>query len=293
MKTIHIDFDGFWQPFDKEDNYFTNLIRKKFNVIIDTNKPDYIFYSCFNPDYEREGIKIFFTGENVRVDFNRFDYGIGFDHLTFGDRYIRWPLYKIYGPNLDKLNGEYYRSLLAQKKCFTIDDIKDKGFCSLVTSNTGDRADPARERFFKRLSEYKQVDSGGRALNNIGAPVQNKMQFISKYKFNIAFENSSTPGYTTEKFIEAAYADTLPVYYGNPIIEKDINLNSIIYLESLDYIDSIIEEVIKLDNDDELYLNRLNQPWFSPEKNQSTEENLLTFFENIFNQDLKLSLIHI
>ena len=75
-------------------------------------------------------------------------------------------------------------------------------FCSMVVSNA-QVSNPIRERFFRLLSEYKQVDSGGRLWNNVGGPVADKQKFIGGYKFNIAFENSAVLGYTTEKIMDA------------------------------------------------------------------------------------------
>jgi len=276
MKVIKLDFDGFWSPFDKEDNYFTNLLRIKFDVVIDKTSPDYLICSCFNPDYSREGIKIFFTGENLRIDFNRFDYGIGFDYMTFGDRYIRWPVCNIL---------KHCYELIDKRKVNLLSDIKNKGFCSLVTSNVTDRADPMREVFFKRLCEYKKVDSGGKALNNIGGSVSNKMEFIEGYKFNIAIENSSGQGYTTEKIIESYAANTLPIYYGNPLVHNDFNMESMIYIKSYNDIDMAVEKIIELDCNDDLYLEKLNQPPLLGGQ-YPVDNDLLDFFGNIFNKSL-------
>ncbi|CCF79843.1 hypothetical protein HBZS_102910 [Helicobacter bizzozeronii CCUG 35545] len=37
--------------------------------------------------------RLVFMGENERIDFNVYDFAMGFDHLEFGDRYLRVPLY--------------------------------------------------------------------------------------------------------------------------------------------------------------------------------------------------------
>ena len=60
-------------------------------------------------------------------------------------------------------------------------------------------------------------------LNNVGGPVADKLAFISEYKFVIAFENSSYPGYTTEKILDPFLVCSIPVYWGNPLIENDFN----------------------------------------------------------------------
>ena len=45
-KVIKIGFRYFWEGLDPEDNFFTNLLRKKYEVVI-SNEPDYLFYSVY------------------------------------------------------------------------------------------------------------------------------------------------------------------------------------------------------------------------------------------------------
>ena len=123
----------------------------------------------------------------------------------------------------------------------------------------------AKERidFFHELSKYKKVDSGGKYLNNINRSIDNKMDFIKDYKFVISFENSSSPGYTTEKLIEPMYANAIPLYWGNPAVHKDFNVNSFINIQSpADYGDAI-NQIIELDTNDDKYMQMVEQPWFN------------------------------
>lgn len=58
---------------------------------------------------------------------------------------------------------------------------------------------------------------------------KNKYITISKYKFNLAFENEiNTPGYITEKIFDCFFCNTVPVYYGASDIEKYIPTNCFI-----------------------------------------------------------------
>ena len=41
---ININFSDFWPGFNKEDNYFYNLLKERFEVKISDN-PDYLFFS--------------------------------------------------------------------------------------------------------------------------------------------------------------------------------------------------------------------------------------------------------
>ena len=117
-----------------------------------------------------------------------------------------------------------------------------------------------RNQLFEQLSRYKIVDSGGRYKNNLGHRVDDKLSFLSRYKFTIAYENSSYPGYVTEKIADAFAADSLPVYWGNPVVDRDFNPASFINYHDLGSNDAVIERIIELDQDDEAYLEVLRQP---------------------------------
>ncbi|MCD7923293.1 MAG: glycosyltransferase family 10 [Bacteroides sp.] len=85
--------------------------------------------------------------------------------------------------------------------------------------------------------------------------VKDKLDFISKYKFNIAFENSSVLGYTTEKLMEPFIVDTVPIYWGNPEAYKDFNEKAFINVNVFSSLEEAAEFVVKVDSDDDAYLN--------------------------------------
>lgn len=193
-----------------------DILKKHYAVIVDSHKPDYIFYSCMGLEHlNYDGIRIFFTGENVRADFNFCDYGIGFDYMSFEDRYLRYPLYLCYMTTMEKVNTKhlYITPEILHKKT---------RFCTFVVSNGG--ADEKRIQFFDFLSQYKRVDSGGRYKNNIGTAIKDKHTFLESGKFNIAFENSSTNGYTTEKLFDAFASHTIPIYWGDERISMPLDV---------------------------------------------------------------------
>jgi alpha-1,4-fucosyltransferase len=43
---------------------------------------------------------------------------------------------------------------------------------------------------------------------------------MSKYKFHLAFENSESESYVTEKYYLALSSATIPIYFGAPNIEQ-------------------------------------------------------------------------
>jgi hypothetical protein len=57
---------------------------------------------------------------------------------------------------------------------------------------------------------------------------ERKRQFLSPYKFTIAFENYVYPGYQTEKLYDAMRCNTLPIYCGDPNIGDIFNTKSFV-----------------------------------------------------------------
>lgn len=243
---IKIWFEGFWKDFNREDNFISEVLQKRYDIILDKQHPDFLFYSVFNSKFLKyDCVKIFYSGENITPDFNLCDYAIGFDHISFEDRYLRYPLWLLYLP--------YYCVKDENGRCVDTIERRDntkESFCSFVYSNK--RADKVREDFFINLSKYKQVDSGGKLYNNVGGPIKNKIEFESKHKFAIAFENVSQNGYTTEKIISAFASGAVPIYWGDPAITKDFNEKAFINCNGCT-IDEMVHKVIEADQNQRRY----------------------------------------
>jgi hypothetical protein len=272
-KKIKIDFSDFWGGFDKTNNYFYNLLKEEFDIDI-TDNPDYLFFSVFgNKHINYKCKKIFYTGENMAPPLHYCDYSFSFDYLE-DERNHRLPHYLLYDGYYELQRPKIIDESLAKRK-----------FCNFVVSNNGCQE---RNTFYTELSKYKKVDSGGRFANNIGYAVDNKVKFQSEYKFSIAFENNAYrpqhPGYTTEKIMEPMTVNSIPIYWGNPEIGKEFNTKSFINVYDFDSIDSVINYIEYLDNNDKKYLDLLNQPWFTeyniPENNKI--ENIKSFLYKIF-----------
>lgn len=280
--------------FNPYDNFIINLLKKHYEVELSPN-PDYLIFSVNSTDYLKYNcVRIFYTAENLVPDFNICDYAIGYHYLDFGDRYIRYPIYLVDGFIAYK-NDDYatdlYRAIHKHERAE--EAIKHKtDFCSFVYSN--DKASKNRQTLFEKLSEYKRVNSGGKYLNNMGGPISNKLEFQSKHKFAIAFENTSTPGYTTEKIVHAFSADAIPIYWGNPLIGKEFNEEAFINCHKLGLTENaddlifkkIIECVKVIDQNDDLYYKMLSACALSEENNIEDQKNKLeNFLINIFSQN--------
>ena len=277
MKTITLKFVDMATGFTPDNNPLCKFLSQFYKVEL-SEKPDYLLYSVFGYEHLKYNcIKIFYTVENQSPDFNICDYATGFNYLQFGDRYLRFPwCYFFEIP---------FARMLAKTEFSASDLAKKTEFCSFVYSNN--HASPERQIIFNKLSDYKKVASGGRYLNNIGKAVKDKIEFQERSKFCIAFENASTPGYTTEKLIQAFASHTIPIYWGDPTVGQHFNTESFINCHDYNSFDEVVERVKFLDSHDDEYLKLLHTPALKNQNDRDEKlEALHAFFENIFNQPL-------
>jgi alpha(1,3/1,4) fucosyltransferase len=111
-----------------------------------------------------------------------------------------------------------------------------------------------------------------------------KLEFQSHCKFTIAFENSSSPGYTTEKLLHAYITGTVPIYWGNPEVTRDFNPASFINCHDFNNFEEVVERVKEVDQNDKLYDEILQEPAFRENAipPQLQKEKLVAFLKNIF-----------
>jgi len=255
LKIDFCDFSGL----NKRNNFFTKLLETVYTVEIN-DKPDLLFFSdaggsTLHKLYSCK--KIFWSGESRTPNFEILDGAITPLELN-NKRHIRMPYYVLgtecNGDDLIKRNDYSEKVLFAKRK-----DV------SFVVSNAK-RKVQHRNDFFRQLNKHIPVHSGGLALNNIGSPIgvggRNKYEFLSKYKFNIAFENKQILGYTTEKIVEAMWAKAIPIYYGDPSINNDFNPKSFINVSDFNSTTDAIEHIMNVDNSDDLYRSYLEEPFF-------------------------------
>ncbi|MCX2492581.1 glycosyltransferase family 10 [Pedobacter sp. PF22-3] len=215
----------------KKEVLDVNLVSEDFDFI-ESATPDFIIFGPYGNDIPPIGnyVRIGYFCENITPDFEICDwaFGIPLEEEFNNPKYkrIQW-----HGISPNQLIKETYRdleSLLHQKN----------HFCNFVYSNPV----PFREEFFRQLSKYKKIDSPGMSMNNMAWPQNNnkalkwnvKRDFLKKYKFTISFENYVYPGYQTEKLYDPMFSDSLPIYCGNPLVNRIFNNDS--FLNTADYL---------------------------------------------------------
>jgi len=281
MPKIRIDFCDFSPNFSKTDNFWMRLLRQRFEIEL-CDQPDFLFYGPYGQAHRlHSGIRILLCGEPIKTDFTVCDYAVTCwkqDH----PRHFYMPQYIEYGPP---------ELLLAREKDPAGALEGRDRFCAFIVSNLS-RKNAHRTRFFERLSRYKKVDSGGSVLNNIGGRIsggsQGKMDFLRRYKFNIAFENNVLPGYVTEKLFEPLAARCLPIYHGAPDVAEHFDPHCILNRSDFQDDDALIERIIELDRDDAQLLELLRRPCF-PDNRPSRfydPTQFLDFCDGIFSNPI-------
>lgn len=300
MNVIKIKFADIPNEFSEKDNFIVSLLQQRFKIEF-TENPEFLFYSNFGNSFlkYKNCVRIFFSGEPVAANFNDCDYAIDYCRLNFGNRHFRAAnfLGNMGQPIDEKIQNrsEVTRALL------------DRNFCNFVYSNERNgRGARLRKEFCQQLMKYKNIDCPGRVLNNIRyntiikeryeqtktfeykvmdeSWADTKIEFLKKYKFTIAFENTAMNGFATEKIFHPIKALSVPIYWGDPGIIKDFNSRAFINCAEYDNnFEKIIKRIIELDNDEEQYLEMLKQPPINNRDIFNEKERLLEYLTMIIN----------
>ena len=281
---------------------------------VDSEEPDFIIFGPYGNDIPQKSDKYTRIGyfcENIKPDLSICEWAFGMVSETIVNdaRYRRIQWHDLDPQDLVKPVDFDAAEIAAGKK----------KFCNFFYSHRV----PYREEFFRQLSRYKKVDAPGKSMNNMpgidekyqGSLWERKRKFLSEYKFTIAFENYSYPGYQTEKLFDAMQVNSIPIYCGDPNVELTFNTKSFVntadhikantpianWLEKHsqpDFVDirpqfyktpihrirrklksmgrdrkmhfqlnrfdfgPLIERIIELDENDDKYIQMLNEPWF-------------------------------
>lgn len=290
MKTVKLNYAGInEEEFNKEQNLIYDVLKLNGYDVQISDDPDYLVcdFSGDNP-YSYCGtpqVRIMYSSENLIPDFTLIDYAICPYPIQFADRNFQlpvcvWP--RNHWQALATKDRNYTREFLQEKKYFA-------NFISSHESEYNIRGD-----FFKKLCEYKRVESPGSYLNNMpnGETVHwlndSKPDFQRKCKFTLCFESTMHYGFVTEKIMDAFYADTIPVYYGSPTVTEIFNKDAFINVADFDSFEAAIERIKELDQDDEKYLEMLRQPILvDPDYPRRLEEELNQYICHIFDQPLE------
>ncbi|XP_061196588.1 alpha-(1,3)-fucosyltransferase 11-like [Saccostrea echinata] len=165
-----------------------------------------------------------------------------------------------------------------------------------------------RDAYVEQLMRYVKIDSFGKCLHNKDLPESMReavisyedeqfMDFISYYKFHIAFENAICRDYMTEKLFRALHVGSVPIYMGSPDVQDWMpNNRSVILARDFGSPEELAKYLEYLNKNDEEYnkfleykspggitnsflKNHLQDRSWSTHPSESTESNDLNKFE--------------
>lgn len=279
LAPFRIGFSDMWDGFRPEYNMITLMLQAsgvKRDVIGVTEGPmDVLLFGPFGDAWKKFPIalpKIHYTGENTEpIMRDDIRLNIGFKHLDMNDgRYLRLPLWML---EINWFRADAQR--IGNPKPISIDicckgsaDLESRNkFCAFVVTNP---RQPMRNVAFQWLSQYKSVDSAGRLFNNIGPSIFAglgggggelvKVEFYKQYRFVLAYENDSSPGYTTEKLLHAKAAGCVPIYWGDPKVERDFDTAGFIDARSVTTSGELIRLVKEVEENPELWRKKSAVP---------------------------------
>lgn len=280
MRKIKVGFVDFWDDFNpKNDPIFGKFFLDNFNIEYDNNNPDFLFFSVGgNRNKQYNCKKILFTPENFFCHkYLPLDYELGKQNL------FKYADFSITSFDLDdeknlRLPCYIRRYGFQQKNIIENRNIPKKTKEILYIQRN---CQHFRDNFALKMQKYFRVDCVGNCMRNLNIHVEDKLKFMEDYKFIIAFENSSTKNYNTEKIVDGFLAKTFPLYWGDPNIKEDFNQKSFLYYNDYENEEKFIEEIIRLNSNEEEYYDRLK---INPIKNQELflEKKFINFINKIF-----------
>jgi alpha(1,3/1,4) fucosyltransferase len=299
--SVRVAFTFFWTEIGPEEfQRFFPFLHEKYDLV-PSQDPEVVFYSVFSPHWrpygdpaDRNNVprlppgnyqRVFMTGENLEPDMENCEFAITFSALVDHPNHLRLPLW-VYE------NQGFGYPANALVKCAETDWEKiaaqKTAFCNYVYHHQVSFGDDT----FKLFSQYKRVDAAGRCLNNMNGwtvphdpnRLAGKLEFLRRYKFTLALENSIWPGYMTEKLVDPMLVSSIPIYVGDPLAHRSFNTESYIDFVRFSNMNEMREFVCEIDNDRALYLKMLAAPNYRgnavPE--YAHDANILAFFDRIF-----------
>ena len=234
-----------------------------------------VFGSRLMMRLDRSDVKIFFARENVHrsawkeyddlcIPAHYIDLSIGFDNIIESG-YLRFPLWImwLFPPSINKEDIiQFYNKVNSPNNS----SFYDRKFCSLIWSHY----DVGRDELFKDISTIGHIDSDGRYMHNNDdlrdKYNDDKLRYLTKYRFNLCPENSDVEGYCTEKIFEAIYSGCIPIYNGscnNPEPEI-LNHNAICFVEMGKNEAGKLDEIRELNENVSRYKDYASQPRLCP-----------------------------
>jgi hypothetical protein len=278
-RSIKVCAAHFWPGFSLQVGFVRYLLEQAlgpFTVIATEKEADIVVSSVFprrariknmlGVTWPRHPEKtISFIWENQRPDYRKCRFSISSDFDSYGGRNFRVPLWymQLQWPGLKRDQpAPGSQAWSSFEPLVSLDSLLEArpipihrpGFCCFVAANR----EPHRMFAVEQLSTIRQVDLFGPIT---GMPFQgSKYQILSQYRFNLCFENSTFPGYYTEKLLQSWVGGCVPLYYSDKWFVLDFNPHAAINRCDFKSLDEFVEHVASVDASPSKLNELLSQP---------------------------------
>lgn len=189
---------------------------------------------------------IWWTGENTAPPSDhRFDLCISFRQTPADKNNVYFPLFysELLFPNTDSRNRlgielPPLATMLKRRELPTHEAFT----CTFINNPEANRL-----LAIELLAQHEKVDVYGSLT---GKPVKGKFSTGRNYKFVMCFENSLSPGYITEKLLDAYLCGAVPLYWGDLGTEPHINRKALINANDFSSLEEFVRHVVELSDEE-------------------------------------------
>jgi hypothetical protein len=286
-----ISYANWWKE-NVGDSWFTRFLNFYYPKCMTPVR----FYSVFGKrDNIREsfdGVKIFYTGENMepRIHYDEnhewiekaavwdrrirdyqdyamqeVDLALGFGEHT-ENQYLRFPFWLLRFTDPEDQVEDIQKKIDAIESPFHQVSSARKDAVLVATHDFLG----TRDRICREAGQVLRIEYGGKWRNSSDRLWNefhdDKNAYLSQFRFNICPENMDAPGYVTEKLFDAFRAGCIPIYHGNRNYPEPqvLNQSSIIFWDYTTGADNAEQVALlrELNEDDVRYREFLSQPVF-------------------------------
>ena len=252
-----IAFTNFWGRFDVEHGFLPYLLRKAFGAFHVADRlrdADLILTSVFPhapSKFPEKTLGVIW--ENLRPNYDYYARSISSDFDSYGGRNVRAPFWwgeidwegKV-GPMAGR---DFHEPRVALERLMTPRPPRPRPdrFCCFLARN----GVAYRQRAVEALEGIGPVDQFGALA---GAPIErSKYELLPDYRFNLCFENSTFPGYHTEKPLQAWVGGCVPLYWSDPWWTLDFNPKALINRIDYPSLEAFADRVAEVEGRPELW----------------------------------------
>jgi hypothetical protein len=206
--------------------------------------------------------RIWFTGENAKPPIpDGFDAYLSYESNEYHPKNIYLPLWVLNlnwfghtGVHGFTSSNPTQEALLTPRSPEQLRLDKRTGCCAFI----GVMETTRRNALFE-ISQIMDTEVYGAS---VGKRVKDKIEVANNYRFILAFENSISQGYVTEKLLEAHLTNAFPLYWGPRKIDY-FNSERYINFSNFNGFSDFLDEIRRLDQNPEELIHKLSQPVLS------------------------------